>query len=73
MYVARGTIQQLKGLDSPFTQPDFGSQSHVRWLTTACNSNSRESGATFWPPGVAALTHTYPLSPLHIHKLKVRL
>lgn len=55
----RGGTALLEDLSLP---PD----THIRQLTTACNSSSMESGALLWPPRVPAHTCT----DTHTHNLK---
>lgn len=52
-------------------RPEFGSSTHIKWLTGAYNSSSKGSDATFGTPGTlrsCAPTPTHTLRPTAVNK-----
>lgn len=50
--------EQLKMLAAHTNDPNSVLSIHIGWLTTTCNSSSRESSVLFWPLWTLSYTHT---------------
>ena len=63
-------VQQLKMHNTFGEDLSLVPSIHIRLLTAAFNSSSKDSDTLFWIPWVPALTHTHTHARIHTYTYK---